>query len=368
MSNTARREHYIGLMSGTSLDGVDSVLAEFSGRIPRVVAASHITYDDVLRADLLALSASGSDELHRAALLARQLSAHYAEAVHAVLRSTGLGAADIGAIGCHGQTVRHRPDLGYTLQLANPAQLAESTGITVVADLRSRDIAAGGQGAPLVPAFHRAVFAHPDRHVVVANIGGIANLTSIAPGKPVTGFDCGPGNMLMDAWIHASRGERLDRNGEWALSGKLIAELLDAMMREPFLRQAPPKSTGRDLFGSDWLAGKLRAEYQAADVQRSLLEFTAESLALALESWCMGAQELVLCGGGARNAALRARLTERLPALRIGVSDDKGIAAEHVEALAFSWLARRTMRGEPGNIPEVTGAAGARILGAIYPA
>jgi anhydro-N-acetylmuramic acid kinase len=362
------RELYAGLMSGTSLDGIDAVLADFGGDSPRLVASGHIAYDDALRADLLDLHDIGHNELDRAALLAIRVGDRYAEAVAALLSRSAVTAADIKAIGCHGQTIRHRPELGYTIQLANPARLAEATGIAVVADFRSRDIAAGGQGAPLVPAFHRAVFARPDRHRVVANVGGIANLTNLAPGHPVTGFDCGPGNMLMDAWILKSRGERFDNDGAWAREGRTIPELLERLLNEAFLQLAPPKSTGRELFGAAWLTPKLRESYPATDVQATLLEFTAEALSRAVESWCGGAQEILLCGGGARNTALRELISKRLHPVSVTVSDDAGIAAEHVEAMAFAWLARQAVLGQASNMAEVTGARGPRVLGAIYPA
>lgn len=364
------RELYIGLMSGTSLDGVDAVMCDFGNpaSLPSLVASYHTHYDDTLRADLLRIHDPGPDELDRAAQLGIRLSDRYAAAATEVLRVSGIPAADIAAIGCHGQTVRHRPELGYSVQLANPSRLAEVTGITVVADFRNRDIAAGGQGAPLLPAFHRAAFARPDRHRVVANIGGIANLTDLAPGAPVIGFDCGPGNMLMDAWILESKGERFDGDGAWARTGRQIPELLARLMSEPFLGLPPPKSTGRDLFNSAWLAPHLQAAYATVDVQRTLLEFTVETLSQAVEAHCGGSAEILLCGGGARNSTLREHLSKRLHPISVSVSDDAGIAAEHVEAMGFAWLARQTMLGLPGNVPEVTGARGSRVLGAIYPA
>jgi anhydro-N-acetylmuramic acid kinase len=363
----AQSELYIGLMSGTSLDGVDAVLADFSSGQPALIAASHIPYDANLRGGLLDIHTAGHDELDRAALLALRAGACYADAVAELLDASSIPPQDIAAIGCHGQTVRHRPDLGFTIQLANPAHLVEDTGIAVVADFRSRDIAAGGQGAPLVPAFHRAVFGREDRHRTVANIGGIANLTNLSPAQPVTGFDCGPGNMLMDAWASQSLGERYDREGAWARGGQLIPELLRRLLDEPYFRLPPPKSTGRDLFNSSWLAPRLSASYAAMDVQRTLLEFTIEALAQAVETYCAGTQELLVAGGGARNLALFERISERLHPMTVMTSDKAGIAAEHVEAMAFAWLARQALLGRPGNVPEVTGARGPRILGAIYP-
>jgi anhydro-N-acetylmuramic acid kinase len=363
----ASRELYVGLMSGTSLDGVDAVLADFGGAQPALIASSYAAYDDALRADLLELHDAGHGELDRAALLAIRVNDRYAAAVADVLRQSSTPAADVKAIGCHGQTVRHRPELGYSVQLANPARLAEAAGITVVADFRSRDIAAGGQGAPLVPAFHRAAFARVDRHRAVANLGGIANLTNLAPGKPVTGFDCGPASILMDAWILKSLGERYDKEGAWARSGRPVPRLLEQLLSEPFLQLPPPKSTGRDLFNMAWLTPKLHASYAAEDVQKTLLEFTAEALSRAVETYCRGTQEVLLAGGGARNSALRERISERLHPILVDVTDSVGIAAEHVEAMAFAWLARQTLHGQAGNVAEVTGARGSRVLGAIYP-
>jgi anhydro-N-acetylmuramic acid kinase len=361
---------YIGLMSGTSLDGIDAVLVDFANPAakPELLHAHHTPYDDEIRADLLDIHHEGGDEINRAAQLSNRLAGRYAAAVTGLLQAASVSASSVVAIGCHGQTVRHRPELGYTVQLGNPAHLAETTGISVVADFRNRDIAAGGQGAPLVPAFHRAVFALPDRHRVVVNLGGIANLTNLAPGKPVTGFDCGPANMLMDAWSAKAQGARVDIDGAWAASGKVIGELLAAMLAEPYLALAPPKSTGRDLFNYAWLEPKLKPGYAAADVQRSLLEFTAEALARAIETRCAGAQEVLLCGGGARNSALRRRIGERLLTITVKSSDEAGIAVEHVEAMAFAWLARQALLGNAGNLPDVTGARGERILGAIYQA
>lgn len=356
-------------MSGTSLDGVDAVLADFSLTPPRIIGSQHIGFDPVLRAELLAFNQSGEDELARAALAANQLVRRYASAVQALLAHTQSNAQQIVAIGCHGQTVRHRPDLGYTLQLNNPALLAELTGISVVADFRSRDIAAGGQGAPLVPAFHAAMFSHPQKNRVVVNIGGIANLTYLPTHGKIIGFDCGPGNMLMDAWCAAHTGHAFDENGVWAASGKVIPALLAALLETPYFQQRPPKSTGRDLFSSVWLQPFLHAEYAAQDVQATLLQLTAQTIYQAVRESCSGAQEVYVCGGGARNGALMHALSEAFnnSGVSVAVSDVLGIAAEQVEALAFAWLAQQTLNGKAGNLPAVTGAAHPCILGAIYP-
>jgi anhydro-N-acetylmuramic acid kinase len=281
-----------------------------------------------------------------------------------------LGREDIAAIGCHGQTIRHAPQHGYTTQIGNLARLAELTGIDVAGDFRARDMAAGGQGAPLVPAFHQALFAHPKETRVILNIGGIANLTYLAPLHPVTGFDCGPGNMLMDAWIQAELGRPYDADGCWAASGTIQPDLLQALLNEPYFGLAPPKSTGRDLFDLDWLKRHMAALDRTVapqDVQATLLELTARSIAAALEWHCPDTAAVYACGGGARNTQLLARLGELRPGCRIDSTETLGLPVHQVEAAAFAWLAWRLIKRKPGNLPEVTGAAGPRILGALYP-
>ena len=356
-----------GLMSGTSLDGVDAVVVDFSAGQPRTLATFWLPYPAAIRQQALQLQAAQHDEIHSAALLANELARCYAEAVREVLAGAGVDAAQVAAIGCHGQTIRHQPAAGYSIQLNNPALLAELTGIAVVADFRSRDIAAGGQGAPLVPAFHAAVFADPQRHRVILNLGGIANLTDLNPGQPVRGFDCGPGNLLMDAWIERHRGQRYDEGGEWAAQGQVLPDLLQRLLADDFFAASPPKSCGRDEFNSDWLDARLAGGERPEDVQATLLELTAVSVAAAIGRWCGIPRELFVCGGGARNDALMARLQHHLPDCRVAGTDSLGQPADGVEAVAFAWLAWRTLRGEPGNLAEVTGAAGPRVLGAIYP-
>lgn len=363
-------ELLIGLMSGTSLDGVDAVLVEFqAGRI-ECLAAHHVPFDEPIRAEALALHQAGDDELRRAALLANRLAHMYAKAVNALQAElkTGHGGAPIDAIGCHGQTIRHAPAQGYTLQLDNPALLAELTGIDVVADFRSRDIAAGGQGAPLVPAFHDAMFRAPAVHRVILNIGGIANVTDLAPGRPTTGFDCGPGNMLLDAWAQRHLDRPFDEDGRWARQGRVLPGLLDRLLGHPFLASPPPRSCGREEFNLGWLGTQLQSDEAPVDVQATLTAFTARAVADAVGRWCGRPQELFVCGGGARNGALRDALRECLPACRIDTTAALGLDPAHVEAAAFAWLAWRTVHRQPGNLPAVTGARGPRILGAIYPA
>lgn len=355
-------------MSGTSLDGIDAVLAAFGNGSCQLLHHHFQPFDEALRAELLALNHAGENELERAALAANALSRSYAATVLELLKQSGINAGQVTAIGCHGQTVRHRPDLGFTLQLVNPALLAELTGVTVIADFRSRDIAAGGQGAPLVPAFHTALFRHPQRHRAIVNIGGIGNLTCLPPEGKLLGFDCGPGSVLMDAWVSQHLGLSYDKDGAWAESGSVIPELLQQFLAEPFFAAPPPKSTGRDLFNLTWLRCFLSPGMAPADVQSTLLDLTVEGIATAILDHCGEAGEIYLCGGGAHNGALIRRLKQRLPNSPIALTDELGVDANWVEAFAFAWLARQTLHRLPGNLPEVTGAKSPRILGAIYPA
>ncbi len=358
---------FIGLMSGTSMDGIDAVLVDLAAA-PRLRHHNHQPFPPQLRDALLSLNEPGTDELHRAAMAANALSLGYAAAVSTLLAQSGTNAGNIAAIGCHGQTVRHNPREGYTTQLVNGALLAELSGIRVVCDFRSRDIAAGGEGAPLVPAFHRAVFAHPEQSRAIVNIGGIANITHLPPGGTVTGFDCGPGNVLMDGWIAAHRDLPYDAGGDWAAQGEFLPELLQRLLGNEFFDRPPPKSTGRDMFNLLALRRLLAGNERPVDVQATLCELTAAAIARALDRHCADAKEVYLCGGGARNTRLLDRLAALLPGRRLGLTDALGIAAESVEAAAFAWLAQRTLAAEPGNLPEVTGARGSRVLGAVYPA
>ncbi|HRH87526.1 MAG TPA: anhydro-N-acetylmuramic acid kinase [Rubrivivax sp.] len=370
---------FIGLMSGTSLDGVDGVLAEFGpasrGRSGiRVHAHEQAALPDDLRRLLLRLNSRGDDELHQAALAANALVRIYASVVAALLRTAGCQPAQVRAIGAHGQTVRHRPqefdETGYTLQLMNGALLAEACGIDVVCDLRSRDVAAGGQGAPLVPALHAALFAEPGVDVAVLNLGGIANLTLLPATGVVRGFDCGPGNALLDLWCQRHQGRPYDEAGRWAASGQIVAPLLQALLAEPFLHREPPKSTGRDLFHAAWLDRALQGvpAAAAADVQATLAEFTARAAADALRRHAPATQRLLVCGGGAYNTDLMRRLAAQLPRVTACSTESAGVAPLQVEALAFAWLAQAFVERRAGNLPAVTGARGPRVLGALYPA
>lgn len=377
------QNYTIGLMSGTSLDGADGVLVDFSGPQLKVVATASEPFSDRFRAELLALNTPAHNELHRAALAGNQLAAVYARVVSSLVEQAaaqGIAPAQIQAVGAHGQTVRHQPQrtsldaagVGYTLQLGNPALLAELTGLDVVADFRSRDVAAGGQGAPLVPAFHQRVFGRADATVTVLNLGGIANLSVLphAPGLPALGFDCGPGNALMDAWCQQHTGQPFDAGGAWAASGQPIAALLASLLNEPYFSQPPPKSTGRDLFSLTWLAEKLGpfSAARPADIQNTLTEFTASACAAGVISYGNESKKLIVCGGGAFNRYLLERLQASLPFLRVSTSDLHGLPPLQVEATAFAWLAREMLARRAGNLPRVTGAAGPRVLGALYPA
>ena len=354
-------------MSGTSLDGVDAALADFSGGAPRTLATHFAPFATDLRAELLALQSPTANELERAALAANGLTRAYADAVAAVLALAGVAPGAVAALGAHGQTIRHRPELGFTLQLNNPALLAELTGIAVVADFRARDIAAGGQGAPLVPAFHRAVFGASGQTRVIVNIGGIANITRLDAGGGVLGFDTGPGNVLMDLWITQHQCKTHDAGGAWAATGRVLPDLLARMLAEPYFALPAPKSTGRDLFNPDWLAAQT-AGLAPADVQATLCELTSASIVAAIRS-SVGDQavEVFVCGGGVHNTILQARLAALAPGWRWQGTDALGVAPDWVEALAFAWLARQTLSAAPGNLASVTGAAGPRVLGAVYP-
>ena len=375
---------FIGLMSGTSLDGADGVLVDFSGRQPCVLATASEPFSTPFRAELLALNSPSSNELHRAAVAGSALAAVYAQVVARLIRNagtSGVPARQVRAIGAHGQTVRHQPartsaepaGVGYTLQLNAPALLAELTGIDVVADFRSRDVAAGGQGAPLVPAFHQGVFGRAGEAVAVLNLGGISNL-SLLPGTgsllPVRGFDCGPGNALMDAWCLQHTGQPFDAGGAWAKSGRLIPALLARLLDEPYFSAPLPKSTGRDLFSPAWLAEKLRpfAGERAEDIQHTLTELTVCVCVSGLTHHGKDSGQLIVCGGGAFNTHLLQRLQTRLPGLCVSTSDLHGMPPLQVEAAAFAWLAQQMLRRLPGNLPGVTGASGLRVLGALYPA
>ncbi|MGE4369221.1 MAG: anhydro-N-acetylmuramic acid kinase [Burkholderiaceae bacterium] len=377
MPEPAGHPYYIGIMSGTSIDGVDAVLADFScPEHPVLTGMVSLPMPAALRSELLALNIPGTNELERAALAANELAMLYAHATQAVLDQTGVSSNQVRAIGAHGQTVRHAPQLGYTIQLNAPAVLAHATGIPVIADFRSRDVAGGGQGAPLVPAFHHALFGTSTPRAVL-NLGGMANVTLLRPGAPVIGFDTGPANVLLDLWIHEHRGLPYDAQGAWASSGESRPALVEHLIHsEPWFALPGPKSTGRDLFSRQWLMQRLDHFYATfakgralnpADVQASLQTLTVESVSQALAPYLANLKEVLVCGGGALNTGMMAEFQRRLPC-KVGNTADAGIPVTAVEGMAFAWLAWAHDNEYAAGLPEITGTQRPVVLGCRYPA
>ncbi|MEJ2692680.1 MAG: anhydro-N-acetylmuramic acid kinase [Candidatus Thiodiazotropha sp.] len=363
---------FIGLISGTSLDGIDAALVDLSSDIPRLHTAIHTPYEPLLQQELRALSQPGENEIDRLGELDRRIALAFAESARALLTKAGVEASRIAAIGSHGQTIRHRPTAKhpFSLQIGDPNTLAEETGITTVGDFRRRDIAAGGEGAPLVPAFHQAVFQSPETPRVALNLGGIANITCLPPLNhgSVIGYDTGPANTLLDGWIRHHGGQAYDNRGEWASQGEINEPLLRSLLADPYFTLAPPKSTGTEYFNLAWLEPLLpRDSLVPEDVQRTLVELTVCSVADAIEREGFERAEILVCGGGAHNTLLLDRLDQRLPKATIASSDSLGLDPDWIEAIAFAWLASRTLSGLSGNLPSVTGAGRAVPLGAIYP-
>lgn len=364
---------FLGLISGTSADGIDAALVRFdAARAPDLIAARTFAYAPELREEILAVSqAAVSMDLDRIGRLDHRIGTAFAQAACDLLNESGRSARDVAGLGSHGQTLRHAPfgDAPFTWQLGDPNVIAERTGITTVADFRRRDVAAGGQGAPLMPAFHAAMLASRDEDAAVLNLGGIANLTLLPRTGEVIGFDTGPANGLMDAWMLQHHGTGFDADGRFAASGRVDDALLATLLAEPYFALPPPKSTGRDLFQLEWLRERLAGRHlAAADVQATLLELSAQSIAQALPAHLPSAHRVLACGGGVHNGALMRRLTELLPGIPIGTTAQAGIDPDFVEAMGFAWLARQTLNGIAGNLPSATGARGLRVLGAIHPA
>lgn len=362
---------YIGVMSGTSLDGVDVVLAAIDENMVAQQASLTWPIPVSLKEAILSICQGQQLTLSQLGQLDVKLGALFGDAVLALMHQENLHPQDIVAIGCHGQTVWHEPtgDAPHSLQIGDNNQIVAKTGVTVVGDFRRRDIALGGQGAPLVPAFHEALLAHPVERRMVLNIGGIANLSMLIPGQPVRGYDTGPGNMLMDAWIWRQRRMAYDKDAQWACEGKVIIPLLQTFLSDPYFAAPAPKSTGREYFNYGWLERQL-AQFPglaAQDVQATLVELTAVSISeqVLLSGGC---ERLLVCGGGSRNPLVMARLAGLLPGTEVTTTDEAGISGDDMEALAFAWLAWRTVAGLPGNLPSVTGAREASVLGAIFPA
>lgn len=366
-------ELYLGLMSGTSMDGIDAALVDFA-TAPRVTAGITCAMPAAVRERLAEISTAHSISFDKLGELDRHIGELFAAAANQVIRHAAIDKAHVRAIGSHGQTIRHRPDTNfpYTLQIGDPNTIAELTGLTTVADFRRRDIACGGQGAPLVPGFHATAFRAADEHRVVVNIGGIANITVLPadPAIPVTGFDTGPGNTLMDAWIKRHHGRPYDDGGQWAAAGDVNDALLSALHRDAYFDRAPPKSTGREYFNLAWLERKLSGfqSVPAGDVQATLCELTARSVAEAIGRYAPDTTTVLVCGGGSHNESLIQRLRAALRGTTVVSTETYGIAPRWVEAAAFAWLAKQTLAGLPGNLPAVTGAHRPVILGGIYPA
>lgn len=362
---------YIGVMSGTSLDGVDVVLAAIDDRmVAQQVSYSHPIPIEIKNA-ILGMCQGQQVTLAQVGELDTRLGILFGEAVVALLEKAGISADEVTAIGCHGQTVWHQPkgEATFSMQLGDNNRIAAITGITTVGDFRRRDMAYGGQGAPLVPAFHQALLAEPAERRMILNIGGIANLSLLLPGQPIRGYDTGPGNMLMDAWIWRHRALPYDKNAEWANQGRVNLTLLQQMLSDPYFAEPAPKSTGREYFNIAWLEKQLTRVHALApeDVQATLAELTAVTIAEQVQL-AGGCDRLMVCGGGARNPFVMARLSAMLPGTEVCTTDTFGISGDDMEALAFAWLAFRTLSGKSGNLPSVTGASRETVLGAIYPA
>ena len=365
--------YFIGLMSGTSLDGIDAALIHIENGHPTLVAAREHPWPEELRQRLLDLGPEAAIPLLELGQLDVLCGEAFALAVVGLLEESDHAPEEITAIGSHGQTIFHHPHppAPFSTQIGDPNVIAQRTGITTVADFRRRDLAAGGQGAPLVPLFHQQMFQDPERNRVILNIGGIANLTRLPANEPAwAGFDSGPGNCLMDQWIRHHLGPPFDRNGQWAGSGKVLPELLDRLLEDPYFGQPPPKSTGTEHFSLEYLQRHLEALGQAApeDVQATLLALTARTIAFHVTRWAPGTQEVLVCGGGCHNALLMAQLAAGLAPARVTTTAEAGVDPDWVEAMAFAWLAARTLSGQPGNLPSATGASRPVVLGGIYTA
>lgn len=355
-------ELYIGLMSGTSADGINAVAVNFIQKKPKLVGSLYHEYPLEFRRKILALYHPGADEITRLAELDVKIAHEFANVTNQLLKQFSLPSSSIRAIGSHGQTIRHHPEKNFTLQIGDPNIISAKTGIITIADFRRRDLAWGGQGAPLVPAFHQAIFsAHTNRAIV--NIGGIANITILKPNEPVLGFDTGPGNSLLDYWIEKQLNRRYDHHGEWAATGSCNFDLLESFLKDDYFKLPAPKSTGRHYFNEHWLSKHFLAKIKPADIQATLVELTAKSIIRALP---FKQGEVLICGGGAHNQYLMTRLKQLGDTLTIDSTEKFGVHPDWVEAMAFAWLAKQTMENKPGNIPEVTGASQATVLGGIY--
>lgn len=362
---------YLGLMSGTSVDSIDAAIVDFGTRPPRLVATENLHFPAHIREQIFSLCERGDDEIERLGVLDRELGYIFSTAANTVIKNAQLSAADIVAIGSHGQTIRHRPTttVPFTMQVGDPSTIAQETGVTTVADFRRRDISAGGQGAPLAPAFHNDVFSSASKTRFIINVGGMANITRLSHNKAVVGFDTGPGNVLMDGWIQHKKNKPFDRDGAWAASGRVNPALLDILLQHPFFSAPPPKSTGREDFNLRWVFDILESQPDLSpeDIQATLLELTASTIRQAIDGLDEeGSLEIYICGGGAHNQQLMSRLEQLLPEIPVATTAALGIDADWVEAAAFAWLAKQTLAKLSGNAPSVTGAHTRSILGGVY--
>ena len=355
----------IGTMSGTSLDGIDIALTKIHKNKISVLDFLHVNYPSRLKENILKLHFPEKNELEKSFLLSNELAILTGKGINRLLLKNNLSAKYIKGVGYHGQTIRHRPDKGYSSQIGNADLLSEITNLTVVSNFRNRDIAAKGEGAPLVPAFHKALFFSKLKNRVILNIGGISNITYLPKNGPIIGFDCGPGNILMDHWIKLNRNLNFDKNGNWAKKGQVIDGLLKYFLKDKFFNKLPPKSSGRDLFNLDWIKKNIKKSYSPEDIQRTLLELTAISIAKAIKKHCSKANEIYVCGGGAKNIFLIEILKNKTN-LSIQTTGDLNLPEQQVEAVAFAWLANQTLNRKFNNSPDVTGAKGFRILGSIH--
>jgi len=355
----------IGVMSGTSLDGIDIALVKIYKNKISVLDFFQINYPNIIKETILALHFPKNNELENSYMLSNKLAAMTGKGINHLLKKNNLTAKQIKGVGYHGQTIRHRPDKGYSIQIGNADLLSEITNLTVISNFRNRDIAAKGQGAPLVPAFHKNLFFSKIKNRIILNIGGISNITFLSTNGSILGFDCGPGNILMDHWIKTNRNLNFDKNGNWAKKGQVINDLLKHFLKDNFFKTKPPKSTGRDQFNLKWIKKGIKKTYLPEDIQRTLLELTAITILDAIETYCLRADEIYLCGGGAKNIFLIQTLKNKTN-LAIKTTTDLNLPEQQVEAVAFAWLANQALDKKFNNSPTVTGAKGFRILGSIH--
>ena len=360
-----KKNLYLGVMSGTSLDGIDIILIEKSTKLIKVVGSIYAPYSKSFKEKIFKLSFSSLNELEESQTLAIEHAQLTAKHIKKLLNKLEISSNDISAIGYHGQTIRHRPEKGFSIQIGNAHSLVEKTNINVVSDFRNRDIAAGGQGAPLVPAFHDFYFASKYKKRVILNIGGISNITFLNHNKKTIGFDCGPGNILLDHWIYKNKNLSYDSNGSWARSGKLIPILIERFLQEEYFKKSLPKSCGREQFNLDWIYKHRVDSFKSEDIQRTLLELTALTITNAITKFCSNVDEIYICGGGSENNFLIERLSQ-MTKIQVQKTDELGLPSQLVESAAFAWLASKTMAKEQNNSPDITGSKGPRVLGITY--